>query len=391
MTSNPLVRASLLALGGLLAVAAQCAFADEFAVGVEVPLSGALARVGTGMHEGITVAADVFNRKNGKHKIKLITIDDESSPAKAVAAVEKLASQGVVAIDGGYGSNNIGPASDAANKAGLVYVTSGGVDEALTQRGFKTFFRINNTAGYSKAMLGLLADMNAKNVSVVYLTKEATSDLAKDVEKALTAKGVKVTMHAFDPSITDFKPIVNKIKLQDKPDVIAMVGYENDYVGILRAAKVLKPEVKAMVGVWSLATTKMADDFPDLMGNVYGTALLPFPAEFNTPDGKDFAETYKKLYGKEPDYLGQFGYVQSQLLFDAIVRASDAGTLKTGGIAAELRKTSRDTLIGRVQFDDKGDNLNFSHRMGQHQGKQINVVWPKEYANAKMNFPGVPW
>ena len=34
--------------------------------------------------------------------IKLITVDDESSPAKAVAAVEKLASQGVVAIDGGF-------------------------------------------------------------------------------------------------------------------------------------------------------------------------------------------------------------------------------------------------------------------------------------------------
>lgn len=391
MMTKRIAMAALFALAGSPLLFTDMARAEEFAVGIEVPLSGALARVGTGMQEGITVAADVFNRKNGKHRIKLITIDNESSPAKAVAAVEKLASQGVVAIDGGYGSNNIGPASDAANKAGLVYVTSGGVDEALTQRGFRTFFRINNTAGYSKAMLGLLADMGAKNVSIVYLTKEATSDLAKDVEKALVGKGTKVTMHAFDPSVTDFKPIINKIKLQDKPDVIAMVGYENDYVGILRAAKVLKPDVKAMVGVWSLATTKMADDFPDLMGNVYGTALLPFPAEFTTPDGRDFAETYKKLYGKEPDYLGQFGYVQSQLLFEAIVRAFDAGTLKSGGIAAEMRKTNRDTLIGRVQFDDKGDNLNFSHRMGQHQGKQIAVVWPKEYASAKMNFPGVPW
>ena len=382
---------SLLAAIGCLLPAMGGAMAEEFVVGVEVPLSGSLARVGTGMSEGINVAADVFNRKNGKHKIKLITVDDESSPAKAVAAVEKLASQGVVAIDGGYGSGNIGPASDAANKAGLVYITSGGVDEALTQRGLKTFFRINNTAGYSKAMLGLLSDMGAKNGSIVYLTKEATSDLAKDVEKALVAKGVKVTMHAFDPSITDFKPIINKIKLQDKPDVIAMSGYENDYVGILRAAKVLKPEVKAVVGVWSLATSKMQEDFPDLMTDVYGTALLPFPAEFTTPDGKDFAESYKKLYGKEPDYLGQFGYVQSQLLFDAIVRAFDAGTLKTGGIATELRKSNRDTLIGRVQFDEKGDNPNFSHRMGQHQGKQVVVVWPKEYANGKMIFPGVPW
>ena len=45
--------------------------------------------------------------------------------------------------------------------------------------------------------------------------------------------------------------------------MIAMIGYENDYVGILRAAKVLKPDVKAMVGVWSLATSKMQDDFPN--------------------------------------------------------------------------------------------------------------------------------
>ncbi len=384
-------RAVLAITGVWLLTIATPALTEEFVVGVETPLSGSLARVGTGMSDGINVAADVFNRKNGKHRIKLVTIDDESSPAKAIAAVEKLASQNVIAITGGYGSGNIGPASDAANKAGLVYITSGGVDEALTQRGLKTFFRINNTAGYSRAMVGLLSDMGAKNVSIVYLTKEATADLAKDVEKALAAKGVKVTMHAFDPAITDFKPIINKIKLQDKPDVIAMSGYENDYVGIVRAARVLKPDVKAMVGVWSLATSKMEEDFPDLMPNIYGTALLPFPAEFTTPDGKDFADTYKKLYGKEPDYLGQFGYVQSQLLFDAIVRAYDAGTLKSGGIANELRKSSKDTLIGKVQFDEKGDNPNFSHRMGQHQGKKVVVVWPKEYANGKMNFPGVPW
>jgi branched-chain amino acid transport system substrate-binding protein len=309
-----------------------------------------------------------------------------------VAAVEKLASDGAMALTGGYGSNNIGPASEAANKAGLVYMTSGGVDEALTQRGLKTFFRINNTAGYSKAMLGLLQDMGVKSVSVVYSTKEAPADLAKDVEKALLARNVKVGMHPFDPAITDFKPIINKVKLTDQSEVIAMVGYENDYVGIIRAAKVLKPPVKAMVGVWSLAVIKMADDFPDLMPNVYGTALLPYPATFSSPEGKEFADTYKKLFNKEPDYLGQFGYVQTQLLLEAMSRAADAGTLKKGGIVDELHKISEDTLIGKVAFDAKGDNPYFSHRMGQHQaGKTVAIVWPRESATAKMNFPGVPW
>jgi hypothetical protein len=232
------------------------AAADELKVGVEIPLTGSLARVGSGMQEGINVAADVFNKTNGKHKIKLVTIDDESAPAKAIAAVEKLAGEGVLAITGGYGSNNIAPAADAAGKAGLVYMTSGGVDDNLVNSGRKNFFRINNVAGYQKAMVGLLDDMNARSVSIVYSTKEATAALAKDLEKAWGAKGLKVTSHAFDPAISDFKPIVNKIKLQDKPEVIAMIGYENDYVGILRAARVLKPAVKAMVGVWSLATRR---------------------------------------------------------------------------------------------------------------------------------------
>lgn len=367
------------------------ACAEEFLVGVQIPLTGPLARVGMGTQEGIRVAADVFNRTNGKHTIKLITVDDESAPAKAVAAVEKLASENVVAITGGYGSNNISPASDAANKLGLAYITSGGVDDGLVKAGRKNFFRINNTEGYQKALVGLISDLGVKSVSIIYSTKDATHGLAADVEKTLGAKGIKVSMHAFDPAITDFKPILNKVKLRDRSEFITMVGYENDYVGILRAARVLKPKVKAIAGVWSLATPKMAADFPDLMPNVYGTAVLPFPVAFTTPDGKAFGDTYKKLLNKEPDYLGQFGYVQSMLLFEAIARAADKGTIKKGGVIEELRNTDSQTLIGRVQFDANGDNKNFTQRMGQHQNKKVVLVWPKESATGKPAFPAVPW
>ena len=378
--------ALMVALGG------PAAQAKDFLLGSELPLTGNLARVGQGMHEGIAVAIDMANKAQaGKHSFKVSTIDDETSPAKAVAAVEKLIGDGVVALTGGYGSNIIGPASEAAQKAGVVYITSGGVTPDLTGRGYKTFFRINNTDGYALAMIGLLQDMAAKKVSVVYLNKEATSNLAKQVKDALGAKGVTVTMHEFDGATSDFKPLINKVKLQDRPDVVAMVGYENDYVGILRAAKVLKPDVKAMVGVWSLATSQMAKEFPDLMENVHGTSMLPYPVEFTQAEALEFAATYKKLFNKEPDYLGQFGYVQTRLLIDAILRADAAGTLAGGGLPDELRKTDAQTLIGRVTFDAKGDNPNFTHRMGQHQGGKVVLVWPKEFANGAMRFPATPW
>ena len=170
-----------------------------------------------------------------------------------------------------------------------------------------------------------------------------------------------------------------------------MSGYENDYVGIIRAAKVLKPEIKAIVGVWSLATSKMAADFPDLMPNVIGTALLPFPVEYKTVEGKQFAESYKKLYNKDVDYLAQFGYVKAMLLFEAIARSADAGTIKKGGLSDELRKTSRETLIGKVVFDANGDNPNFKHRMGQNQGGKIAIVSPAAEATSPIKYPGLPW
>jgi branched-chain amino acid transport system substrate-binding protein len=383
---------ALLAMVFVLTSGLSVVEAKEFLLGVELPLTGSLARVGNSTLEGITVGVEVFNQRNPNNKIKIVTIDDESSPAKAIAAVEKLASQGAVAITGGYGSNLIGPASDAANKAGLVYMTTGGVANELTARGLKNFFRLNGTEGYTRSMVGLFSDMGIKSLSIIYSTKEATAELAQNVSKAMTALKVKVTMHSFDPASTDFKPIINKVKLQDRSEAIAMIGYENDYVGILRAAKVLQPPtVKAIAGVWSLATPKMAADFPDLMPNVYGTAMLPYPTGFNTPEGKEFAEVYKKLFKKEPDYLGQFGYVQAQVLCDSIKRAAEKGTIGKGGVAAELRKTDRNTLIGQVDFDDNGDNPKFQQRMGQHQNGKVVIVWPKDHANGKMNFPAVPW
>lgn len=383
---------AVLALAGLVALAATGVRAEEFTVGVQMPLQGSLARSGQGFNEGVQVAAKLFNDKNTKHKIKLITADDESTPAKGVAAVEKLASDGAVAIIGGYGSNIIGPASDAANKLNLVYITAGGVSDELTKRGYKTFFRINNTAGYEKAVSTLIGEMGVKSAAIIFSTKEATSALARDLEKSLTGKGLTVTSHAFDPAITDFKPVINKIKLQDKPEVIVMAAYETDYVGILRAAKVLKPDVKAMVGVWSLATSKMAADFPDLMPNVIGTSLLPFPVDYKSVEGKEFADAYKKMFNKEVDYLPQFGYVKAQVLFAAIARAADKGVLKSGGLADELRATNANTLIGKVTFDASGDNLNFQHRMGQHQaGNKIVIVSPREEATGPIVFPGLPW
>lgn len=366
--------------------------ATDFAIGSQIAMSGALARVGMATNEGVTVAVEMFNRAHqGRHSVKLTSIDDESNPAKAVSAIERMAPD-VQAFSGGYGSNIIGPASETAERAGKVYMTSGGVASELVKRGLTNFFRINNGEGYSRALVGLFGDLDIKSVAILHSTKDATQEVAHQVEDGLVGRGVKVSTHAFDPAISDFKPVLHKVKVLDEPDAIAMIGYENDYVGILRAARVMQPKVKLISGVWSLATGKMANDFPELMQNVVGTSTLPYPVAFTDPEAQEFAKVYKELHKKAPDYLGVFGYVQTKLLLDAMLRADEAGTLKQpGGIAAELRKSAAETLIGPVRFDEHGDNPEFTHRMGQHQGKQVVLVWPEKAATGPVKFPATPW
>lgn len=382
---------SLLAFTGVMTIWLSGVEAKEFLVGVDAPVTGALARVGSGTLEGMKAAVEIFNKNNPKHQMKLVVIDNENSPAKAVQGVEKMASDGVVGIMGAYGSHLLGPASTAANKAGLAYITSGGAAKELVLRGLKNYFSICTGEGYNKITEGLLASWKTKSVSILYSTKESTTDLAKDADKEMRAMGIKVTMHPFDPAISDFKPLVNKVKIQDRPDVIYMCGYENDYVGILRAANVLKPKVKAIVGAWGLATAKMAADFPNLVPNAFGTAMISYPAEFKTNEGKELAKTYEKLYRKRLDYLTVYGYVPAMVMFEAIKSADEKGTLNKGGVIEELQKIDKNTLMGRIAFDERGENRYFSQRMGQHQNGKIVIVWPKEDATGKMNYPAVPW
>lgn len=383
---------TLLSAAVYLAISTVTADAANFVIGEHTALSGPMAHVGTGSHRGIVAGLYAMNEKyKGTHTFELKTIDDQSSPAKAVSAVEKLASEGVLAFTGGYGSNIIGPASDAAAKANLPYITFGGVADELSHRGQQGFFRINSNEGYGKAVVGLIREMNIKKVTVLYSNKEATTKMSEYVREALQKDGLSVTAHEYDSHTNDFKSLINKVKFGDKPEAIIMVSYENEYVGILRAAKVLKPNVKAMVGLWGLATGKMAEEFPDLMENVYGTAMLPFPADFASPMEQDFYTAYKANFADEPSYLEQFGYVQTRLLLEAIVSANAHDSLNTKTIAEELRKTDTMTITGRIRFDKNGDNPEFIQRVGQHQKGKIPLVWPQADATGAKVFPAVPW
>lgn len=366
--------------------------AEELKLGVHLPLSGPFARSGKAQLEGITAYTEVFNKNNPKYNVKITVIDDETVVSKGISAVEKLASDGTMGIVGGFTTKMIAPAAAVAGKEGIAYMTVGATSKEILDQGYKTFFRLNNNEGYTSSTMQLVKELGFKKISMLTVNTQSNIEAGVEVKRQLIANGVKVIEHNFDPGVTDFKPLLNKVKLQDRPDLLLLNCLESDNIGVLRAAKVLKPKVKAVIGMYSIATSKMANEFPDLVQNVFGTSLLPTPPVFKTAEGKEFEQSFRKLYNKEPDYLNQLGYVMGQLMLEAMKRAADKNNLTRTAVVSELRKTNRKTLIGKVAFNEKGDNPNFRAWISQHQqGKTIPIVWPKEVANAKMNYPAVPW
>jgi branched-chain amino acid transport system substrate-binding protein len=369
--------------------------APTIKLGAHAPQSGSLAKHGIEQINGIKVAVAEFEKKH-KIKVELYVYDDESNPQKAVAAVEKLAGiDKVQAIVGGYGSNLVGPASEAAERYDTPYLTTGAVDTKLSGRGFKNFFRLNYMPGYSVAQSGAIKDLfSAKNVGIVYNSLAATTEIAEAVKDQLIKAGIEVPVfEKFEKGTTNYKPILLKVK-DAGCEVLLVEGYFPDYVGTIKDAKILNLPIKAYMGAWGIGTPEFIRELGPMSEYIYGTSIWEVgtaPKEAKKEEA-EIVSAYKAKFKEEPSYIAMLGYLSTEYMLDAIVQ----GGGKNGSYSAEkTRKALRslDTVgpLGRVAFDEKGDPRYFTAILFQTQkGNQV-VVYPRDRAVGTIQYPAVPW
>ena len=129
-----------LALALLLPAAALAA---DLKVGLMCPLTGKWASEGQDMKNIVSLLVDEANSKGGVNgqKIKLVVEDDAGDPRTAALAAQKLASAGVVAVIGTYGSAVTEASQNILDEAGLVQIGTGSTSVRLTEKGLPLFFR----------------------------------------------------------------------------------------------------------------------------------------------------------------------------------------------------------------------------------------------------------
>jgi len=369
--------------------------AQPIKLGAHAPQTGALAKHGIEQIKGIRLGAEQFEKDSGI-KVELKVYDDESDPQKAISAVEKLAGvDHVNAIVGGYGSNLVGPASEAAERYDTPYLITGAVDTKLSAKKFKNFFRLNYMPGYAAAQSGAIKDLlGAKKVGILYNSLSATAEIAETVKSQLTAAGLAVPVfEKFEKGTTNFKPIL--LKLRDAGcEVLLVEGYFPDYVGTLKDAKILNLPIKAYIGAWGIGTPDFIRELGPLSEFTYGTSVWEIGTAPKDAKEQEAAVVagYKTKYNEEPSYIGMLGYLSAKVMLDAIKQGGGEsaayGPEKTRKALRELDVMSP---MGRIAFDEKGDPKYFVAILFQTQKENQVVVYPKDRSTGQAQYPGVPW
>jgi branched-chain amino acid transport system substrate-binding protein len=389
MGAPALILLFLLILTGSAAVAAE-----PLVIGEINPMTGALALQGTSVHQGIALAIEEQNARGGieGRSITLLSRDDEGRPERALAAAEELTGRrGAVALVGGYVDSLVGPIAEVADRARVPYLATASLDERLTERGNRYFFRISSLSSYVRVTTGMILDtLKADNIAILYSHTPGAAQLARRQKETLEKAGVRVSVYEpFAPGLSDFTPFLIRIRDQGA-QVLLSDTFFADHLLLVRQMAQAGITVRAFLGAFGMEFPSVIRELGPSSDGLYGTTawqpeVNPGPQD---TESRAFIDAYTKRFGGAPVPLSMHGYAAARALLAALGTAKRGGRPLTGeALRDALAAADVATPLGRVKFDSKGDPLFYERVVVQIQKGRHIVVYPKARAAAPVQPP----
>ena len=318
--------AACIATPALAAEAVRGVTDTEIIIGTYTDLSGVTAMWGVNNSNTYRMAFDEVNAAGGINgrKIKYIVEDNQYQIPRSVQAANKLINKDgvfVMVANGGTPMNNATmPDQLAKGVANIFPLTSArsmyepfhhlkfglaasyydqmrsGVKLFVEQRGKKKFCAMSVDSDFGRDII----------------------DGARDQLKAMNLTMVAETLHK--SSDTDFSAPV--ARLHDAGcDIILLGTITRDTIQIVSAVR--------KIG-WNIDLLGQAASYDEAVAEVpggvtegfYSMTPVIFVAALDTrPEVRAFAEKYKKLFGKEPNFAAQLGYTGAQLMIQGLRNA----------------------------------------------------------------------
>ena len=365
-------------------------------IGVLQPLTGALALDGAQGKIGVDAAFKQINDNGGIKalggaKLEMVIGDARSTPDGGAQEVERMASEGVAAIVGGFASPICLAATQAASRYDIPYLVDVGVSDQIISRGLANTFRFAPGFGIvSKRAIANLIKLNdaagkpAKTVVLVHEDGLFGSGLAKLMQDELPKNGFEILDTIAHPTpARDMSNVALQIRAKN-PDLVIPSSYYGEFVLLARTLQQQRIRPKGIYCVLNGAASnyRFVKEFAEAAQYVMDCNHWHDPR-------KEAAIALKKSVeadGKFFTYNVALNYSNVLLLADAIERAASADRAAITQAIASSTFAGHIMPYGPTQFVN-GQNSGAAPVNTQVQGSDIKVIFPDDFADAKPVFP----
>ena len=327
----------------------------------------------------------------GGATLQMVFGDARSNPEGGTAEVERMQSEGVAAIVGGFASPICLAASQAASRYDIPYIVDVGVSDQIVNRGLKNTFRLGPGFGtVTTAALDNLVKLNdaagkpAKTVVIVHEDGLFGSGMAKLMNAELPKRGFEVMETIAHPTPSrDMSNVALRIKSLN-PDLVIPSSYYGEFVLLARTLQQQKIHPKGIYAVLNGAASnfRFVKEFPDAANLVMDCNHWADPRKPKTATVRAAAEKDGRFWL----YNTPLNYSCVRLLADAIERAGSADRAKVTEALANSTFSDHIMPYGPTKFVN-GQNTGAAPVNTQVQNGDIKVIFPAEFADAKPVFP----
>jgi branched-chain amino acid transport system substrate-binding protein len=345
---RPFLSASVVVFAAVLSLSARA----DVLIGVAGPMTGANAWPGEQMQRGAELAVADINAAGGVRgeQVLLVTADDACDPDQAVAAAQKLVSEGVIFVAGHYCSGATIPASKIYEDAGVLMISPASSNPKLTELGRANVFRVVIRDDADGIIDGnYLADhWSGGEIAILHDDSIFGKGLADATREQLHKRGITEAIYeSYTPGKNDYSAEVASLQSANIA-VLYVGGYQTEMALLIREARDRGYGVQLVTGSGVLAT----EEFSLIAGQAAeGTLFTSFPDPRLNPFAASVIERFR-ADGFDPEGYTLLTYAAVQAWAQA---AEKAGSLELLPVIESLHEHEFGTVLGPIAFDAKGD------------------------------------
>lgn len=327
-------------------------------VGITGPFTGAYADPGIAIRNAGQLAADDINASGGINgrKIEIVPADDACDAQQGVQAVEKLLTQGIIGMVGGYCSSASIPESDTLHRNGdLPFITAASSNPKFTEQGYDNVYRmVSRDDEEAPATVDFFNKfLNAKSIAIMHDNSTYALGLANSAKQTAQSLGMAVTFFdAIVPGEKDYTSALTKVGT-GHPDVLYYTGYypefgllAKEYVSLGASFKLDGDSACVDPSVLSVAGSALVNP-----GITFTT--LPTTEFIHNAKNDSFTTRFKQKFGGAPGDYSSYEYDGMMALAQAL--KDDGGKTDAKSLNAALHAVKLTGITGTVNFDKKGD------------------------------------